>query len=255
VSVQGPGRTLPVHNFSRSFVPQDTSSIGPAEMQQGLRTFLDASGSATVTKLNDTMVVIPRGIPDDTTVVAETIGMQLQCNLINPDCTFDHLSNATFDCSNVEPGAHGPIGAVNVTFYSGLNPTSVNLIAVMALTTSFNSSYALLVDNVFQCNGSLQNITYSSLNNVFNIQDSKPIDSSPLTTFWDLDAFPGKRQVIEMVLTAVGTSAVYVQGTNVSSIPSLFADGLSRLFIAFLSSEMISTPSFLVHSIFEIFLI
>ena len=236
-------------NFSRGFAAPEDSSTAPWRLQQGLRTFLEVSAVSTVVKLNDTTVIVPVDVPSDRAVVGSTIGMDLACNLINPNCLFNQLANPpTFDCSAVQPGAVGPIGDVNVTFYPS-NNTSVNIIASMALPSLFNTTITIVPSQVFQCFGSLQNVTYSSVNGQFSIIASQSMANSPLTTLWNLDEFPGKRALIEGTLATVGTSTIVVQGMNTATVPSVFADGLSRLFLSFLSGETIPTSSLQVpHS-------
>jgi hypothetical protein len=230
-------------NFSLGFAAPENSSTAPWRLQQGLRTFLDVSSLSTVVKLNETSVIVPVDIPSDRAVVGSTIGMELECNLINADCLFDQISNPpTFDCSNVQPGAAGPLGAVNVTFYDS-NSTSISIIASMALPSVFNTSVTIVPSQVFQCLGSLDNVTYSSVNGQFNIVRSEAVDSSPLTELWNLNEFAGKQSLIESALAIVGTSTIVVQGINTTTIPSVFANGLSRLFMSFLSGETIPTQS------------
>jgi hypothetical protein len=196
-----------------------------------------------VVKLNETSIIVPVDIPSDRAVVGSTIGIELECNLINADCLFDQISNPpTFDCSNVQPGAVGPLGAVNVTFYDS-NSTSISIIASMALPSVFNTSVTIVPSQVFQCLGSLDNVTYSSVNGQFNIVRSEAIDNSPLTELWNLNEFAGKQSLIESALAIVGTSTIVVQGINTTTIPSVFANGLSRLFMSFLSGETIPTQS------------
>ena len=230
-------------NFSLGFAPPENSSTAPWRLQQGLRTFLDVSSLSTVVKLNGTSVIVPVDIPSDRAVVGSTIGMELECNLINLDCLFDQVSNPpTFDCSSVQPGAVGSLGAVNVTFYNS-NSTSINLIASMALPSLFNTTVTIVPSQVFQCFGSLDNVTYSNVNGQFNMVTSEAIGNSPLTELWDLNEFPGKLSLIESALAIVGTSTIVVQGMNTTTIPSIFANGLSRLFMSFLSGETIPIQS------------
>jgi hypothetical protein len=234
-----------LHSFSRGFAPSENETTAPWRLQQGLQTFLGVNTVSTVTKFDDTMVIIPVDIPADRAVVGSTIGLQLTCRIINLDCIFDQAENPeTFDCSNVIPGAQGPITSnVNVTLYPSDNSTSIRLLASMALPTLFNQSFTILPTQIFQCGGSMENITYSSVNSDFNIIESNDIDFSSLTTLLNLDEFAGKRDVIENSLATVGTSTIFVQGTNITSMPQFFADGLSRLLLSFISGQTIPTQS------------
>lgn len=245
--------TVGLHDFSRGFASPENSSNAPWRLQQGLKTFLDVDTVSAVTKLNDTMVVVPVDIPQDLAVLGSTIGMELDCNLINLDCIFNQASTPmTFDCSKAQPGADGPLtSTVNVTLYPSNNSTSFQLIAAMALPSLFNQSTTVVPMQVFQCSGSLQNVTYSGLNNNFEILASEAINISPLTALLDLDEFAGKRAYVESALSIVGTSTIFVQGMNTTTLPSVFGDGLSRLLTSFLSGETIPTQSLMVLSILE----
>ena len=92
----------------------------------------------------------------------------------------------------------------------------------------------------------MENVTYSVVNSNFNIIKSNAIDSSPLTKLLNLDEFAGKRDYIENSLAAVGTSTIFVQGTNVTTMPSIFADGLSRFLLSFIAGQTIPTQSLMV---------
>ena len=240
-----------LHSFSRGFAPPENETTAPWRLQQGLQTFLGVNTVSTVTKLNDTMVILPVDIPADRAVVGSTIGMQLSCQLINLDCIFNQTGDPeTFDCSNVIPGAQGPItNDVNVTLYSTDNSTSIHLLASMALPSLFNQSNTIQPVQIFQCGGSMENITYLSVNSDFSIIESSAIDSSSLTALLNLDEFAGKRDVIENSLATVGTSTMSVQGTNTTSTPSIFADGLSRFLLSFISGQTIPTQSLKVPHI------
>jgi len=239
-----------LHNFSRDFAPPDDSTDGPWRLQHGLQTFLGINGVSTVTQLNNTMAIVPVGLPLNSTVVASTVGMDLNCELVSSECTFNQQTNPiTFDCTNVQPGAKGSLGAVNITLFPSGNTTSLSLLATMALPSLFNQSTTVVAAQIFQCVGSLQNITYISSNNGVNITNSVAIDNLPLQSMWNLSQFPGKQQLIETALGAVGTSTIYVQGMNVSSMPTIFSNGLSRLFTAFLAGETVPTPSIAVLSL------
>ena len=237
-----------LHSFSRGFAPPASRTTAPWRLQQGLQTFLGVNTVSTVTKLNNTIVIVPVDIPADRAVVGSTIGMQLACRLINLDCIFNQAANpVTFDCSKAIPGARGPITSdVNVTLYPTDNSTSFHLLASMALPSLFNQSNTILPTQVFQCGGSMENVTYSVVNSNFNIIKSNEIDSSPLTKLLNLDEFAGKRDNIENSLAAVGTSTIFVQGTNVTTMPSIFADGLSRFLLSFIAGQTIPTQSLMV---------
>jgi hypothetical protein len=237
--------TSNLHNFSRAFAPPENSTDAPWRLQQGLQTFLGVNAISTVTKVGNTTVIVPADIPPNQVVVGSTIGLQLTCNFINPDCIFN-TTQGTFDCTSVQPGADGPLDSINVTLYSGNNSTNFKIIAAMSLPSLFNSSTTIVATQVFQCFGSLQNVTYEGVNSGFDIITSSPINYSPLTSFWDLDEFQGKRDLVETALTSVGTSTIYVQGADVTTTPSIFADGLARLTMSFLTGQTIPTQSLMV---------
>lgn len=193
------------------------------------------------------MVISPVDLPFDSVVVASTVGMHLSCELISSQCSFNDQTNPiTFDCTRVLSGAEGSLGAANVTLYPSEDTTNVSILATMALPSPFNQSTTVIAAQVFQCTGSLQNVTYVSSERRLNITKSIAIDSSPLMSLWDFTEFPGKQQVVETALGSVGISTIYVEGMNVSSMPTIFSNGLSRLFAAFLAGETVPTPSILV---------
>ena len=235
-------------NFSRSFAEPANPSQAPWRLQKGLQAFLNLNANNTVAELNGTMVIVPRDIPHDGAVLASSIGVQMTCTLITPQCTIDS-QRLTFDCSSVQPGATGFIGPVNATFFPADNSTSFNLLAAMALPSLFNQSAIVLAAQVFQCTGSLQNITYLFSNGDFNITDSAAIDFTPLTDLWKLDAFPGKSEIIGSALDSIGKSTIFVQGMDISTVPSIFSEGLSRVFTSFLTGELVATTSLRVSSI------
>ena len=237
-----------LRNFSRTFAPPATNTQAPWRLQQGLQTFLDVNTVSAVVRLNNTLVIVPRDIPDGTAVSATTIGMEMDCDLINPQCTFNQATTPlTFDCSSVQPGATGPIGSVNVTQYPSDNSTSFKFLASMALPSLFNQTNVVLAAQVFRCSGSLQNVTYYLNNGRYTISDSNEIDPAPLKGLWNLDSFQGKREVISSAMDAVGKSTIWVQGINVTSMPDFFSHGLSRIMISFLAGETIPSPSLKVH--------
>ena len=233
-----------LHSFSRGFAPGNETTA-PWRLQQGLQTFLGVNTVSTVTKLDDTMVILPVDIPTNRAVEGSTIGMLLACRLINLDCIFNQAVNpATFDCSAILAGAQGSVtDNVNITLYPTDNSTTIHLLASMALPSLFNQSTTILPIQIFQCGGSMENITYSSVNSDFNIIESSAIDTSSLTTLLNLDEFAGKREFVENSLAIVGTSTNLVGGTNTTSIPSIFADGLSRFLLSFISGQTIPTQS------------
>jgi hypothetical protein len=239
-----------LHNFSRGFAAPENGTTALWRLQQGLKTFLNVDSVSTIANINDTMTIVPVDIPADRAVVGSTIGMKLDCRLINLDCIFNQVSTPiTFDCSKVLPRANGPItSTVNVTLYPSSNGTTFKLLAAMALPSLFNQSTTVLPVQVFQCSGSLQNVTFSGLNNDFKVLSLKTIDSSPVLSLWNLDSFAGKRDFIESALSSVGTSTIFVQGMNITALPSVFADGLSRLLVSFLSGQTIPTQSILVST-------
>jgi hypothetical protein len=234
-----------LHNFSREFAPSESETTAPWRLQQGLQTFLGINPVSAVTKVDDTMVILPVDIPTNRGVVGSTIGMSLACRLINLDCIFNQSANPeTFDCSAIIAGAQGSVtDNVNITLYPTDNSTSIHLLASMALSSLFNQSTTALPIQIFQCGGSMENITYSSVNSDFNIIESSAIDISSLTTLLNLDEFAGKRDFIENSLAMVGTSTILVEGTNTTSMPPIFADGLSRLLLSFISGQTIPTQS------------
>lgn len=229
-------------DFSRNLAPPANASQAPWRLQQGFKAFLDIHPNTTVAKLNDTMVIVPRDIPSGSAVLGSTIGSQMSCHLVSAQCIINSQT-LSFDCSAVQSGASGNLGSVNVTLFPGAGSTSFNLVAAMALPSLFNESSTVLVGQIFQCSGSLRNVTYLFSSGGFNITTSDAIDFSPLTDLWNLDAFPGKSVIIQSALDSVGKSTIWVQGMNLSTLPSVFSDGLSRIFMAFLSGETISTPS------------
>ena len=237
-----------LHNFSRAFAPPENETNAPWRLQQGLQTFLGVNSVSTVTNVDDIMVILPVDIPADRAVVGSTIGLQLTCRLINLDCIFNQNAiPETFDCSNVIPGAQGSLtGNVNVTLYPTDNSTTIHLLASMAVPSLFNESTTVLPIQIFQCGGSMENITYSSVNSDFNILKSSAIDFSPLSTLLNLDEFAGKRDFIENSLATVGASTIFVQGINTTSMPSIFADGLSRFLLSFMAGQTIPTQSLMV---------
>jgi hypothetical protein len=243
-AVMDPGvqLTAPL-NFSRAFAPAATPAQEPWRLQQGLKTFLNTNSISTVEQIGNTTMILPQSIPDNTNFVASTIGMQMSCDLITSQCTVNTSSvSPTFDCSAVQPGASGPIGSVNATLYTQ-SSTGFNLIASMALTSLFNQSSTVLIFQIFQCSGSLQNVNYSLNNGQFTITQSTATDTSPLATFLNLDSFQGKRTLVESAMDPVGKSTIWVQGTDVTTMPTIFSDGLARLFMAFLAGEAVATPS------------
>lgn len=241
--------TTGLHNFSKTFAPPATSAQAPWRLQQGLQTFLDVSTTSTVVELNDTLVVVPRDIPDSTSVSATTIGMGMTCDLVNSQCTFNQsAAPLSFDCSSVEAGAFGPISdTVNVTQYPSGNSTSFTYLASMALPSLFNQTNVVLAAQVFRCSGSLQNVTYYLDNGRYSISASQAIEPAPLDGLWQLDSFPGKREIISSAMDAVGKSTIWVQGINVTSIPEFFSAGLSRLMISFLAGETVPSQSLKVY--------
>jgi hypothetical protein len=237
--------TSGLHDFSRAFAPPENSTTAPWRLQQGLQTFLGINPQSAVTQIDDTTTIIPADLPANLAVVGLTLGMQLDCDFINLDCTFNQ-TQSTFDCSSVQPGAEGNLTAANVTLYTGANATNFKLIAAMALPAVFNESTIVVATQVFQCSGALQNVTYSNVNNELNIVSSNAIDYQSLTSLWNLNEFAGKQELLEGVLSSVGTSVIYTQGDDVSTTPSLFADGLSRLFMSFLAGETVPSQSLMV---------
>jgi hypothetical protein len=233
------------HNFSRAFAPTATPEQSPWRLQQGLKTFLDANSVSAIQQIDNTTLILPQTIPGNTNFVASTIGMNMDCQLISSQCTFDNESSSspTFDCSDVEPGASGPIGSVNATLFPSQNSTDFTLIASMALSSLFNQSATVLTFQVFQCIGSLRNIQYSFTNGQYDITQSTSSDTTPLADFLDLDSFQGKRDLVESAMNTVGISTIYVTGTDVTTMPTSFSDGLARLVISFLAGETIPTPS------------
>jgi hypothetical protein len=240
--------TSGLNDFSRGFALPETATTAPWRLQQGLQTFLNVNPISTVIDINDTMVLVPTDIPANRAVVGSTIGMRLDCSLINLSCIFNQTSNPmTFDCSQAQPGATGFFAStVNVTLYPTNNSTTFKLLAAMALPSLFNASTTVAPTQVFQCSGSLENVTYSGVNNDFSILTANAIDSSPLKALWNLGSFAGKQAVIENALSTVGTSTIFVQGMNVTTLPSVFGEGLSRLLISFLSGQTIPTTSIMV---------
>src|SRR5437667_5322602 len=103
VSQQNILTTDGLNSYSRGFAPPDSASTALVRLQQGLQTYLDVSPVSTVRKINGMTILVPVDIPAQRAVVASTIGMHLDCGLINLDCTFDQsVSPITFDCSNAQ---------------------------------------------------------------------------------------------------------------------------------------------------------
>lgn len=240
--------TSGLNDFSRDFATPENAITAPWRLQQGLQTFLNVNPISTVIDINDTMVIVPVDIPANRAVVGSTIGMHLDCSLVNLNCIFNQNSNPIqFDCSQFLPGATGSFtNNVNVTLYPTKNSTSFQLLAAMALPSVFNVSTTVAPIQVFHCSGSLENVTYSGVNNDFSILTANAIDTSPLKTLWNLGSFAGKQEVIENALSTVGTSTILVEGMNVTTLPSVFGEGLSRVLISFLSGQTIPTRSIMV---------
>ena len=237
-----------LHDCSRTFAPPENSDDAPWRLQQGLRTFLGVNAEVEVINIDDTMVLVAADIPSDRAVMASTVGMHLTCELVNLDCIFDsNVNPATFDCTQLQRGATGPLSStVNVTLYPAENSTTVSLLAAMDIPTLFNQSNTILPTQVFQCFGSLLNITYTGSHGEFNIINSSAISVVPLTELWNLNEFAGKSALIESALGNIGTSTIIVQGTNTTTVPTVFAQGLSRLFISLLSGQTIPFQSLMV---------
>ena len=240
-----------LHAFSRTFAPPENSDDAPWRLQQGLRTFLGVNTEVEAINISDTMVLMAADIPSDRAVMANTIGMDLTCELVNLDCIFDsNINPATFDCTQVQPGATGPLSStVNVTLYPTKNSTTVSLLAAMDIPTLFNLSTTILPAQVFQCFGSLLNITYTGFNGDFNIINASAISVDPLTELWNLNEFAGKGALIESALGNIGMSTIIVQGTNTTTVPTVFAQGLSRLSISLLSGQTIPSQSLMVSAL------
>jgi hypothetical protein len=225
-------------NFSFAFAPA-TGTQAPWQLQQGLKTFLDANPSTAVIQLDDTMIIVPHNLPPSSSVLGATFGVQVTCQAITPTCTLGQ-SAATFDCSSLQPGATGAFGAVNVTFFPSGNNTTFNVIAAMELPSLFNETSTIRAAQIFGCLGSLVDITYLFANGDFSIAEQRATDFAVLKTLWNLDAFAGKRTLIQSVLNLLGTSAIWVQGTDVISDSNVFANGLAKIFASFLAGE--TTP-------------
>jgi hypothetical protein len=241
--------TQDLHDYSRAFAPPENSSDAPWRLQQGLRTFLGVN-SEQVVEVGDTMVLVPSDIPSNQAVEATTIGMDINCQLVNSDCIFDSDSTpSTFDCSQVVAGATGTFGnTVNVTLYPSQNSSNIQLLAAMDLPTLFNESAIILPTQVFQCSGSLLNVTFTGSNGEFAVIASSALPLTPITQLWNLNEFPGKSTLIETLLGNIGTSTIIVEGTNTTTVPNVFAQGLSRLFVSLLSGQTIPSPSLKVSS-------
>ena len=241
--------TRDLHDYSRTFAQPQNSSDAPWRLQQGLRTFLGVN-SDQVVEVGDTMVLVPSDIPSNQAVEATSIGMDLNCQLVNSDCIFNSESTpVTFDCSHVAAGATGTFGdTVNVTLYPSQNSSNIQLLAAMDLPTLFNDSAIILPTQVFQCSGSLLNITYDCVNGAFAVVASSLVPLAPLTELWNLNEFPGKSTLVETLLGNIGTSTIIVQGTNTTTIPTVFAQGLSRLFVSLLSGQTAPSVSLKVSS-------
>jgi hypothetical protein len=242
--------TQDLHDYSRAFAPPENSSDAPWRLQQGLRTFLGVN-SEQVVEVGDTMVLVPSDIPSNQAVEATTIGMDINCQLVNSDCIFDSDSTpSTFDCSQVVAGATGTFGnTVNVTLYPSQNSSNIQLLAAMDLPTLFNESAIILPTQVFQCSGSLLNVTFTGSNGEFAVIASSALPLTPITQLWNLNEFPGKSTLIETLLGNIGTSTIIVEGTNTTTVPNVFAQGLSRLFVSLLSGQTIPSPSLKVSSL------
>ena len=236
-------------NFSRSFSPSPSSQTDI--LGGGLQTLLGLSTSTTVMRVNNSTILVPTAIPNDISVEALTIGLSLDCNLVNLDCTFDDSSSPlTFSCPSISPSANGPLGDVNIIFYfpsttNMSNATSFSLLASMALQSPFNSS-TVLAAQVFQCSGSLQNLTYTFVSGQFNVTSSRVIGVQPLLDTWSalniqLSDNSQSIAVAQSILNAVGLSTLSIQNDDISTTPSVFTDGLSRFFVSFLSFQ--TSPS------------
>lgn len=241
---EGAFTTSGLGNFSRSFAPPEMSSSGPFRLQEGVQTFLGVNPMSTVTQIDDTVAIVPANIPRDRVVIGSTVGMQLRCMSINLDCTFNEATfPVTFNCSGVEPAAHGNAGSTNITFYPSSNSTTFTLIASMALPDLFNQSALVSPPQVFQCFGSLQNVTYSFMDNNFSIVSTNAINFAPLTSLWNLSEFLGKQSIIENVAETVGIITIPVQGGDPNTLATTFTNALSRLFMSFLTGQTMPTPS------------
>jgi len=237
--------TNALRNFSFAFGPPASPSQAPWQLQKGLQTYLNLNPNNTVVNLNETMVIVPQSIPSEEAVLASTVGVQMSCNLFTPQCKIN-TALLTFDCSSIQPGATGTLGPVNATFYPSGIANSFKVLAAMGLPSLFNATSTVIVAQVFVCTGALQNITYLFSNGEFNLTNSTAIDFTPLTNVWNLTAFPGKSDIIASALDSVGKSTIQVEGMDVSTVPSIFSNGLSRIFTSFLSGEMQASPSLMV---------
>jgi hypothetical protein len=247
-------------NFSRVFAPPANASQAPWRLQQGLQTFLEVNSLNTVLKLNTSTVLLPKTLPQETDIVATTLGIEMSCDLLNSGCTFSQTTSSApliWDCSSVEAGASGILSnpltnPVNTTFLpnpaSGTtsNATSnFTILSAMAIPSVFNASTTITVAQVFRCTGSLQNITYSfsAAGGGFQITQKSDREVSPLVELLESDSVPGKAQLLEEVGRTVAQSTIFVQGMNVEGIGGVYEDGLGRMFVAFLAGEMIPAPS------------
>jgi hypothetical protein len=237
--------------FSRVFAPPANSSQAPWRLQQGLQTFLDVNSINQVQKLNSTTVLIPRNFPTGTDIVGTTLGIDMSCELVNSECTFKAASPGSsilsWDCTSVQPGASGTLSIpVNTTILpstSSSTTDSFTLISAMGIPSLFNSSTSITVAQVFRCNGTFQNVTYSLTSGTLGITNKQEIDSSPLKEVLNLDSVAGKRDLLSGIEETVAQSTIFVQGMTVTGIGGVYADGLGRLFISFLAGETIPAGS------------
>ena len=242
-------------NFSRVFgnVDEDLSQ----SLDGGFQTFLGLSPLNAVTQISNTTFLIPNSIPHDVSVQAETIGISLDCNLVNLDCTFWNFSDPwSFFCPTISPLANGPLGNANLTFLSpenGSNSTSFELLASMALPSPFNASSTTLAAQVFQCFGSVQNINYTSISGQLNITSLQAVSVQPLLDLWNELSLEvvANQSVVQNILNMVGQATLVTQVDGITTTPSVFTDGLSKFLVSFLSSQTSTAPALMVLAFFS----